>query len=442
MILMQPSPIEPAPQEPPHAKPLGHVVTAAGTAVNDEIVADLRGKRCFVIMPYNTRTDADGHEHNFEEVFRQLIAPPLTQLGLRCERSKDTAEQGLIHKSMIDQILDWELAIVDITSANPNVFYELGIRHTARPYGTIIICHEGTKPPFNINGVRIIKYSIGADRLRIAQEAIRDAAIASLTHRSHDSLVHQIVPSLNLSRKSKVLQHRDIIQYELPSAVQAEHATHKNRRMGIITGDLVYVDNVDIWVNPENTRMEMARIHDDAVSATIRYHGGVRDTNGNLKHDIIGQELRRQRRTGTLAEATTVIVTRAGNLRRPNRVRRLFHLAAQHGEPGKGYVTVQSIPDCIKSAIEKADDINHSWRIPIALRLARPLQSIIFPLFGTRGRDVDAQLVTDALVSAAMSYLRSWPGTKINDVYFLAYTNRDLELCQTAFDRLGLKKLV
>ncbi len=439
---MQPSPIEPAPQAPPHAKPLDNVATAAGTAANDEIVADMRGKRCFVIMPYNTRTDADGRTHDFEAVFRQLIAPPLRHLGLVCERSKDTAGQGLIQKSMIDQILDWELAIVDITSSNPNVFYELGIRHTARPYGTIIVCHEGTNPPFNINGVRVIKYSLDADRLRIAQEAIRDAAIASLTHRGHDSLVHQVVPSLNLSRKSKVLQHRDIFHYALPKKVLDEHDTHKNRRMGIITGDLVYVDNVDIWVNPENTRMEMARIHDDAVSATIRYHGGVRDSNGNLKHDIIGRELRRRRRTASLAEATTVIVTRPGKLRRPNGVRRLFHLAAQHGEPGKGYVTVQSIPDCVKSAIEKADDINHSWRIPIALRLTRPLRSIIFPLFGTRGRDVDAQLVTDALVDAAMSYLRSWPETKINDVYFLAYTNRDLDLCQTAFDRLELKKLV
>ena len=49
-------------------------------------------------------------------------------------------------------------AIADITGANPNVFYELGIRHALRPRSTVILFVEGTVIPFDIALVRGISY--------------------------------------------------------------------------------------------------------------------------------------------------------------------------------------------------------------------------------------------------------------------------------------------
>jgi hypothetical protein len=405
----------------------------------DPFSSALNGKKCFVVIPYGTKKDRGDKERDFEQVFDKLIKPTVTALGLECVRSKDSSAPGLIQKSMIDQLIDWELAIVDITTANENVFYELGIRHTARPIGTVIIRHEDTQPPFNISGMRALSYDIDDPaKLKSAQTSLRDAIITSLVDRSVDSLVHQVVPGLNVSRRARVLQHREHAVWKFPQAVQQAEPRLASKRIGMITGDLIYVDNVDVWVNPENTHMQMARIHDDSVSATIRYHGGKTNVRGNLETDIIGRELETKVCNGHIVEATTVLVTGVGKLRKPNGVRRIFHVAAQHGEPGKGYVTVRSIEDCVKSALEQADTINRWWRIPISLWLHQPLRSIIFPLFGTRGSGRDPQATTDALVQAALSYLSTWPDSRIDEIYFLAYTDRDKELCDTAFRRLKL----
>jgi hypothetical protein len=59
---------------------------------------------------------------------------------------------------MIERILSSDLVVVDITTLNANVFYELGIRHTAQLSGTVLV-HMANKPiPFNIGGMRVVEY--------------------------------------------------------------------------------------------------------------------------------------------------------------------------------------------------------------------------------------------------------------------------------------------
>ncbi|MEQ1924345.1 MAG: hypothetical protein ABL952_17750, partial [Pyrinomonadaceae bacterium] len=62
-------------------------------------------------------------------------------------------------------------------------------------------------------------------------------------------------------------------------------------KMGYITGDIIAIDMVNVWVNPESTRMDMARIHDDSVSAYIRYYGARKDKLGNVKRDLVHDAL-------------------------------------------------------------------------------------------------------------------------------------------------------
>lgn len=52
--------------------------------------------------------------------------------------------------------------------------------------------------------------------------------------------------------------------------------------------------------------------------------------------------------------------------------------------------------------------------------------------------DRDAKDVATRLVQAAKTYLETWPDSSIEKVYFLAYTDEDRELCETAFKRLNL----
>jgi O-acetyl-ADP-ribose deacetylase (regulator of RNase III) len=193
--------------------------------------------------------------------------------------------------------------------------------------------------------------------------------------------------------------------------------------------------------------MEMARVHDDSVSATIRYYGARLGVRGEVLKDKIGDELARRigsgltrhRRQHTIVEAATVIITGSGELRGPNKVKKIFHVAAQHGEPTKGYVTVRGYEDCVKRVLEEADNFNrrNGWRTLFLRKY--PLRSVIFPLFGTRGHGRDGKDVATKLVQAAKTYLETWPHSTIQKVYFLAYTDADLDLCETAFQRLNLK---
>ncbi|RPI19182.1 MAG: hypothetical protein EHM58_02375 [Ignavibacteriae bacterium] len=110
-------------------------------------------RKCFVICPIgfvNTET-----RKRADEVFEFIIKPSIEKFGYLINRSDLLSEPGLINKQIIENVLDSELVIADITDHNPNVFYELAIRHFIRkPY--IQIIEEGQNIPFDIFNVRTI----------------------------------------------------------------------------------------------------------------------------------------------------------------------------------------------------------------------------------------------------------------------------------------------
>src|SRR5262249_27799043 len=84
---------------------------------------------CFVLMPFGTKTDAAGRVTNFDKVYQNIIMPAVVQAGLEPVRADEEKIGGTIHKPMFERLMLCHYAVADITGANPNVFYELGIRH-------------------------------------------------------------------------------------------------------------------------------------------------------------------------------------------------------------------------------------------------------------------------------------------------------------------------
>ncbi len=113
---------------------------------------------CFVLMPFGRKTDAAGRVTNFDSVYQKLIAPAVEQAGLEPIRADEEKIGGTIHKPMFERLMLCHYAVADITGANPNVFYELGIRHALRPLSTVVLFVEGTVIPFDIALVRGISY--------------------------------------------------------------------------------------------------------------------------------------------------------------------------------------------------------------------------------------------------------------------------------------------
>ncbi len=113
---------------------------------------------CFVLMPFGRKLDASGRVTNFDSVYNEVIAPAVARAGLEPIRADEEKIGGTIHKPMFERLMLCNYAVADITGANPNVFYELGIRHAMRPRSTVIVFSEGTVLPFDIALVRGIAY--------------------------------------------------------------------------------------------------------------------------------------------------------------------------------------------------------------------------------------------------------------------------------------------
>lgn len=113
---------------------------------------------CFILMPFGRKADSTGRITDFDAVYHTIIVPAVTAAGLEPIRADEEKIGGAIHKPMFERLMLCNYAIADITGANPNVYYELGIRHAMRPRSTVILFAAGTVLPFDIALLRGIPY--------------------------------------------------------------------------------------------------------------------------------------------------------------------------------------------------------------------------------------------------------------------------------------------
>jgi hypothetical protein len=112
-------------------------------------------------MPFGKKSDlVTGKEIDFDRIYNLSIKPAIEEAGLEPLRGDEEETGGIIHIAMFARLLLSDYAVADLTLANPNVFYELGIRHAARPFTTVPI-YANTHPlPFDIAMVRAIGYNL------------------------------------------------------------------------------------------------------------------------------------------------------------------------------------------------------------------------------------------------------------------------------------------
>jgi O-acetyl-ADP-ribose deacetylase (regulator of RNase III) len=295
--------------------------------------------------------------------------------------------------------------------------YELGIRHGVKPFVTLLLCRRGTRLPFNVHGVKALHYDPPNKK---TYEDTKDEIIQlignGLQFRETDSPVHLLI-DMACAGKADRLERTQVYKYDL-----LEASEHQKRQIRLITGDIQNVREVDIWVNSENTEMQMARFYDRSISGVIRYYGAKRNTKGEVTKDIVEDELRVVRESSGSFKPGQVIVTGPGQLKRSNGVKKIFHAASVAGQVGRGYRPIGNIGDCVRNALREAERF-------------RTCHSILFPLLGTGTAAGPFMDTVDTLVDTAIAYLQRNDGTTvIREVYFLAWTDRDLETCQAVLD--------
>lgn len=117
-------------------------------------------QRCFVVMGFGVKTDyATGRKLDLDRSYRLLIKPVVEEKGLICIRADEIRHSGAIDVPMYQELLTADIVIADLSTANPNALYELGIRHALRPHTTIVISENKLPYPFDLNHIVITSYT-------------------------------------------------------------------------------------------------------------------------------------------------------------------------------------------------------------------------------------------------------------------------------------------
>jgi MAP3K TRAFs-binding domain len=164
----------------------------------------------FVAMPFGKKKAPGGYEIDFDRVYQQAIKPAGEAADLEVIRADEERTGGIIHVPMFERLLLSEVVIADLSIPNPNVFYELGVRHAARPRATVLIFGQeagGNQLPFDVQLMRALPYTLTEGVLGVdaatelcnnLTQKLRDA-VADLE--TKDSPLFQLIsqyPGINL----------------------------------------------------------------------------------------------------------------------------------------------------------------------------------------------------------------------------------------------------
>jgi hypothetical protein len=209
-------------------------------------IPDPARKRCFVVMGFGTKTDyATGRKLDLNKSYRLLIKPVVEQKGLICVRADEIRHSGAIDIPMYQELLKADVVIADLSTANMNAFYELGIRHALRPRTTIVISENKLSYPFDLNHVNITSYThlgegIEYEEVERFRKVLGDILQHVLDNDSPDSPVYTFLngltpPSLEKQIEDAVTEARTSERAAAPPQVSPpKSGGKKNKTLALL----------------------------------------------------------------------------------------------------------------------------------------------------------------------------------------------------------------
>ena len=201
-----------------------------------------------------------------------------------------------------------------------------------------------------------------------------------------------------------------------PETIRYRLVDDPGRTIGIKTGDILDVNDVDVWVNSENTDMEMDRFIGKTISANIRYGGATKDKKGRVIEDTIALALRSAMGSRRRSKIGTVHSTTPGALWEKRNVKRIFHVASVLGVIADGAkaerkemkkVTINSL-----EAIEKRSQ---------RLILSR-YTSALLPMFGAGDGGLQVEETFPEIVKGIFEFFEKPGKPLLSSVFISAYS--------------------
>ena len=192
---------------------------------------------CFVLMPFGKKTIPSGTTVDFDAVYHDLIAPAISAAGMEPLRADEEVSGGVIHKPMFERLILCDFAVADLTGANANVFYELGLRHGIRPATTVLLFAGTERMAFDVAPLRALPYQLGPDGkptdVEAAREGLRKLLVVAKSQQGEpgtDSPVFQLVDGYSAPDIARL--KTDVFRERAQYAVAARNRLAASRRAG------------------------------------------------------------------------------------------------------------------------------------------------------------------------------------------------------------------
>jgi hypothetical protein len=167
--------------------------------------------RCFVIMPFgNPKTDPD-RSRKLDLIYSQWIKPTIESIcppgsskgAISCHRADKEAGPGEIISHIMENLTGADIVVADLSGKNPNVFYELGVRHALKN-NTILISDDLDDIPFDLRGLRTIVYKYEPEHMLNLKESLQQAVTTILANpEKMDSPVLRFLYEREVNRLTK-----------------------------------------------------------------------------------------------------------------------------------------------------------------------------------------------------------------------------------------------
>ena len=234
-------------------------------------------KACFVIMPFNKKKVGQkvvDFDFIYHEIFEPAIQKAVLPEGGKLEPKRTDVDKfaSSISQDMFEYIVYSRIAFTDISGFNPNVFYELGIRHGTQESGTVLFRQPGIAIPFDINSIKIFDYDFDtkkkiADSRALITEVLTnslqrnrlDSPVRIALRAQRQSIPKQEVPTDAREKEAEKAEITADRQQTLIDAVMQE-AEEALRTDDMTTASVLH--KVALRINPDNvvSRMRLGLI--------------------------------------------------------------------------------------------------------------------------------------------------------------------------------------
>jgi hypothetical protein len=170
--------------------------------------AGVMAMKCFVIMPFGNPDKDPDAARKLDEIYLHWIKPAIESvmapdgIPVSCHRADKEPRPGDIISHIIENLVTADIVIADLTGQNPNVFYELGVRHAVQN-NTILIAERLDDIPFDLRGQRTFPYSYTPSDMLKLKDSLEQAVRTIVTSESRiDNPVRQYLYTREIERIS------------------------------------------------------------------------------------------------------------------------------------------------------------------------------------------------------------------------------------------------